>query len=135
MSRIPLVRSLKRRARADHLRREFGIVPATILKPNRLRVEASNQNNYVDQIIDAKLRRLKIQPTPEGDDATFLRRVALDLSGQPPTLLKPGPFSPLPNRAAVRNNTAMTRIDDSLRLFIDSFGYTTKPPFAALPTC
>ena len=43
------------------------------------------QYNYIDQKIDAKLQRLKIQPSPVVDDATFLRRVSLDLTGQIPT--------------------------------------------------
>ena len=43
------------------------------------------QNNYIDRIIDAKLQRLKIQPSPVVDDAGFLRRVSLDLTGQLPT--------------------------------------------------
>jgi Protein of unknown function (DUF1549)/Protein of unknown function (DUF1553) len=43
------------------------------------------QNNYIDRAIDAKLQRLKIQPSPLVDDAGFLRRVSLDLTGQLPT--------------------------------------------------
>ena len=43
------------------------------------------QNNYIDQHIDAKLQKLKIQPSPATDDATFLRRVTVDLTGQLPS--------------------------------------------------
>ena len=43
------------------------------------------QNNYIDRLIDAKLQRLKIQPSPAVEDAAFLRRVSLDLKGQLPT--------------------------------------------------
>jgi Protein of unknown function (DUF1549)/Protein of unknown function (DUF1553) len=56
------------------------------------------QYNYVDEHIDAKLERLKIQAAPVADDATFLRRVYVDLIGIPPTtadarafLADPGP--------------------------------------------
>jgi len=61
-------------------------VPVTVLNPkpgftwNQL-----PQNNYIDKAIDAKLQKLKIQPSPIVDDGGFLRRVSLDLSGQLPT--------------------------------------------------
>src|SRR5262249_5777965 len=41
--------------------------------------------NYIDRLIDAKLQRLKIQPSSAVDDTAFLRRVSLDLTGQLPT--------------------------------------------------
>ena len=40
--------------------------------------------NYIDEHIDAKLEKLKIQPAPVSDDPTFLRRAYLDLTGIPP---------------------------------------------------
>jgi hypothetical protein len=43
------------------------------------------QHNFIDQHIDTKLARLKIQPAPVCDDATFLRRVSLDVAGLLPT--------------------------------------------------
>ncbi len=42
-------------------------------------------HNYIDHLVDAKLQRLKILPAPLADDATFLRRVYLDLVGSQPT--------------------------------------------------
>jgi hypothetical protein len=42
-------------------------------------------HNYIDHLVDAKLQRLKILPAPLADDATFLRRVFLDLIGSQPT--------------------------------------------------
>lgn len=39
----------------------------------------------LDRLIDAKLREAKIPASPLSDDATFLRRVSLDLSGRLPT--------------------------------------------------
>lgn len=42
--------------------------------------------NPIDRFILAKLESLKIQPSPEADRATLLRRVSLDLTGLPPTL-------------------------------------------------
>jgi hypothetical protein len=42
-------------------------------------------HNYIDHLVDTKLQRLKILPAPLADDATFLRRVYLDLIGSQPT--------------------------------------------------
>ena len=61
-------------------------VPVTVLNPKPGFVwKQLPQNNYIDKAIDAKLQKLKIQPSPVVDDAAFLRRVSLDLTGQPPT--------------------------------------------------
>jgi len=64
----------------------FVVVPVTVLnaKPG-FAWKALPQSNYIDQIIDAKLQKLNIQPSPEVDDAGFLRRVSLDLTGQVPS--------------------------------------------------
>jgi hypothetical protein len=60
-------------------------VPVTVLNPAPGFVwKQIAQNNYIDQFVDAKLQRLKIQPSPIVDDAGFLRRVSLDLTGQLP---------------------------------------------------
>lgn len=65
---------------------KFGTVPVTVLNPKPgFAWKPLPQNNYIDQLIDAKLQRLKIQPSPAVDDATFLRRVSEDLTGQLPT--------------------------------------------------
>lgn len=41
--------------------------------------------NELDRLVDAKLQKLHIVPSPVCDDATFLRRVYLDLIGRLPT--------------------------------------------------
>ena len=41
--------------------------------------------NFVDELVFAKLQKLKINPSPVCDDATFIRRLSLDLLGLPPT--------------------------------------------------
>jgi hypothetical protein len=61
-------------------------LPVTVLNPKPGFVwKQLSQNNYIDRAIDAKLERLKLQPSPVVDDAAFLRRVSLDLTGQLPT--------------------------------------------------
>ena len=41
--------------------------------------------NFVDEYVFSKLRKINVNPSPVCDDATFIRRVTLDLLGLPPT--------------------------------------------------
>jgi hypothetical protein len=45
---------------------------------------AAPEVNYIDRLVDAKLKKIKALPSAECDDATFLRRVNIDLTGLPP---------------------------------------------------
>ena len=64
---------------------KFGAIPVTVVNPKPGFVwKPLPQHNYVDRLIDAKLERLKIQPSPLTDDVTFLRRLSLDLTGRLP---------------------------------------------------
>ncbi len=42
-------------------------------------------HNYVDELVDQKLRKVKVLPSPVADDADFLRRASFDLTGLPPS--------------------------------------------------
>lgn len=42
-------------------------------------------NNYIDELVHAKLRKLRIRPSELCDDATFIRRASLDITGTMPT--------------------------------------------------
>ena len=80
---------------------KFSTIPVTVLNPRPgFAWKALPQHNYIDQKIDAKLERLKIQPSPLTDDATFLRRVTLDLTGQllPPEAVRAFLSDPTPVR-------------------------------------
>lgn len=46
---------------------------------------AQPANNYIDELVNAKLRKLRIEPSPICTDEVFLRRVHLDIVGQLPT--------------------------------------------------
>ena len=46
---------------------------------------AMPENNSIDKFVNAKLQRMKINPSDLCTDAEFIRRVSLDLTGQPPT--------------------------------------------------
>ena len=43
------------------------------------------RHNYIDDLVYAKLRKLRIAPSELCDDATFLRRATLDITGALPT--------------------------------------------------
>jgi len=65
---------------------KFGAIPVTVLNPKPGFVwKPLPQHNYIDRLVDAKLERLRILPSPPADDATFLRRVSLDLTGRLPS--------------------------------------------------
>jgi hypothetical protein len=47
--------------------------------------KAPAENNFIDTLVNAKLKQLKFLPAETCDDATFVRRVHLDLTGLIPT--------------------------------------------------
>lgn len=65
---------------------KYSTIPVAVLNPKPGFVwKALPQHNFIDQLIDAKLQKMKLQPSGLVDDAAFLRRVSLDLTGQLPT--------------------------------------------------
>ncbi|MCA9136137.1 MAG: DUF1549 domain-containing protein, partial [Planctomycetales bacterium] len=50
-------------------------------------------NNFVDEHVFANLQNLGIPPSPVCDDATFLRRVSLDIAGRLPTIAEAREFA------------------------------------------
>lgn len=83
-----LVRAL-RRGEAPVLARYEGAYAATTMTVmgdrDGFTWEDPPANNRIDELVAAKWQRLRIRPSGLSDDATFLRRVSLDLTGLPPT--------------------------------------------------
>ena len=48
--------------------------------------QAPTPNNFVDELVNAKLQQLQYLPSPTADDSEFLRRIYLDVIGLLPTL-------------------------------------------------
>lgn len=61
------------------------MVMALVSRPGEEVVQSQVPENLIDNHILAKLRRLKIPAADLSDDATFLRRVRLDVTGMLPT--------------------------------------------------
>lgn len=67
-------------------------------------------NNFVDDLVFGNLKELGIPPSPVCDDATFLRRVTLDIAGRLPTEEESAKFL-----ASVAANKRDLVIDDLLK--------------------
>ena len=48
--------------------------------------------NYIDELVNAKLKQLQFQPAPTCSDAVFLRRVSMDVIGVLPTVQETNAF-------------------------------------------
>jgi len=64
--------------------------------------------NVIDQLVHAKLRQLQLQPSGAADDATFMRRVYLDVIGTLPTAAEVREF--LQDTAADRRAALVARL-------------------------
>lgn len=56
-----------------------------VLPPGKVNWPAQPVNNYIDELVDARLKNLRIVPSGLATDEQFVRRVYLDLIGLPPT--------------------------------------------------
>lgn len=78
-----------RRGEATMLARYEGAYSAStvVIMGDRTGFEWKQQpvQNYIDELVDAKLKKVKVQASDLADDAVFIRRVYLDLTGLPPT--------------------------------------------------
>lgn len=78
-----------RRGEATMLVRYEGVYAAStvVVMGDRAGFEWVQQpvHNYIDALVDQKLKKVKVQASGLADDAAFLRRVHLDLTGLPPT--------------------------------------------------
>lgn len=66
---------------------EYTVGSQFIVLPKGLKFDypSEPEGNYIDKLVADKLRKLRIAPSEVCDDATFLRRVFLDVIGLPPT--------------------------------------------------
>src|SRR5262245_25330476 len=64
---------------------EVGLFRVMVSRPGEPVQNALPQFNFIDKLVDAKLAKLNVAPSGICDDAEFLRRVFLDLTGKLPT--------------------------------------------------
>lgn len=55
--------------------------------------------NFIDELVFANLKQIGVPPSPICDDATFLRRVSLDIAGRLPTVEEANAFANDPDAA------------------------------------
>jgi hypothetical protein len=65
-------------------------------------------SNFVDELVFQNLKEIGVPPSPVSDDATFLRRVTLDIAGRLPTIEEAAAF------AADTNADKRDRVIDAL---------------------
>lgn len=82
---------------------QVDVFTATVPMGKTLLTKLPKPRNFVDEKIFEKLVVLGIPPSKECDDATFVRRVTLDIAGRLPTLEETGAF--LKSTAADKRKT------------------------------
>lgn len=67
-------------------RDETAVFRVLVPRPERIeKYPALPENNFIDRLVHAKLRKLNVLPSEPADDAEYLRRVYLDVIGTLPT--------------------------------------------------
>lgn len=83
-----LIKAVRRGEAAALVRYEgrYAAAPVTVLGDREgYQWVPSPEYNFVDTLVNQKLKRIKLLPSDLCTDAEFLRRVSLDLTGLPPT--------------------------------------------------
>lgn len=89
---------------------QVGVFRAVI--PQGLPVEQTPpEKNFIDQLVFAKLKQLGIPPAPLCDDATFIRRVTIDIAGRVPTVTEVEQF--LADQSTDKRDRLVDRLVDS----------------------
>ena len=80
---------------------EFNVGAQVIVIPKDLPYQWPDvaTNNYIDEAVYAKLKKLRLTPSGLCDDATFLRRASLDITGELPPAAKSRNSWPTPTPA------------------------------------
>lgn len=65
---------------------QAGVALFSVPYSENVTLDGWKNNNFVDELAADKFRELGIEPSPICDDATFLRRVFLDVTGSLPTV-------------------------------------------------
>lgn len=81
----------------------IGVPFITLPKGLKFAAAAPSQANYIDELVNAKLQKLRIEPSPLCSDEVFVRRVYLDICGILPNPEEYSRFmvSTLPNKREI----------------------------------
>ena len=108
-----LVRSLRKGESTIQVRYQGQVVsvPVTAL-PDKAGFQWTQlpQHNYVDRLVDEKLKRLRIVPSRLCSDAEFMRRVSLDLTGLLPRPQDVRAFLADPEPSGIRRSKLIDRL-------------------------